>query len=245
MPRKYLKRKRSYRKSRRGKYARKRNLKRLITKVMMKKVETKYYDVAEENQQLYHNIGYSPVAPVSNFEGGMSVFFDLWSDISVGTTRQNRIGEKVYPRGMALKIWLSNKLDRPNVSYRVIIASMPRSRGNVVTTPNNVDLFQAPGLGNNGNKLLLPLDKDKGIKAYYDRIIRINNASNTNKEIHKTLKLWIKRKRASPIVWDSNTGQILNKPVSLYIIPYDSYGTIGTDNIASCAYWARIYFKDP
>ena len=31
---------------------------------------------------------------------------------------------------------------------------------------------------------------------------------------------------------------------ALYIIPYDAYGTLYSDNIASCAYDCRLYYKD-
>ncbi len=65
---------------------------------------------------------------------------------------------------MNLKIWLANKLDRPNLMYRIIIARMPKAIGTVYTTRSNVNIFQAVQLGNTGNKMVLPVDHDKGIK---------------------------------------------------------------------------------
>ena len=45
--------------TRRGRFSRRRrpNLKALVTRVLMKKAETKYYYMATENRQLYHNLG--------------------------------------------------------------------------------------------------------------------------------------------------------------------------------------------
>jgi hypothetical protein len=56
-----------------------------------------------------------------------------------------------------------------------------------------------------------------------------------NKEKHRVIKLWIKRKNSRKILY-STDGNIVNSPLSLYIIPYDSYGTLVSDNIASCAF---------
>jgi hypothetical protein len=65
------------------------------------------------------------------------------------------------------------------------------------------------------------------------------------KEFHYYKKLWIKKKGARDIVYDStNSDQIVNNPVHVWVIPYDSYGTLTTDNIASMAYQGKIYYKD-
>jgi hypothetical protein len=58
-------------------------------------------------------------------------------------------------------------------------------------------------------------------------------------------KLWIKKKNARDIVFDSTgSNQIVNNPIHVWVIPYDSYGTLTTDNIASLAYQGCVYYKD-
>ncbi len=126
---------------------------------------------------------------------------------------------------------------------------MPKSIGTVYTTSSNVNIFQGTQLGNTGNNLIRPLDHDKGIKAYYDRVHRnemgfSNNTSDGPVECHRLIKLKIKRKNASTIVYDSATQNIINSPLALFIIAYDSYGTLVTDNIASYSFHARLYYKD-
>lgn len=233
-------RKKSFRKRARGKYT----LKRRVNRILNQKTETKFFDIADENEQLYHNIGYSPVVPATNFEGSLINLFNPWADIPAGTGRANRIGEKISPIGMSLKLWLSNKGDRMDVMYRVIVAVLPRANAaGALTTYSNLPLFNAAQLGNNGNKMTLPLDKDLGVKALYDRIYSIKG-SEVNKEYHRFLKLWIKRKRSRPIVYNNAQQTIVNNPLAVYVIPYDAYGTLTTDNIASCAYYCRLYYKD-
>ncbi len=58
LPRKYKKRsfRRPYRRKARG---RRTTLKRTIKQVLNRNTETKYYDVADENVQIYHNMGRS------------------------------------------------------------------------------------------------------------------------------------------------------------------------------------------
>lgn len=162
----------------------------------------------------------------------------------------DRIGDKITPRGMSLKIWLANKRDRPNLMYRIIVATTPKSINGTIVNNVNVDPWDDIQLGSNGNKMLRPLDGDRGVKALYDRVITLqDNAAFADaghtREIHMYKKLWIKSKRSRDIVFDSvNNNQILNRPLHVWVIPYDSYGTLTTDNIATCAYQGCVYYKD-
>lgn len=216
----------------------------------MKKAETKYLDRAVENQQLYHNTGFGvgvPPFPVSSIPG----LFDAWANITMGVARNERIGDKITPRGMSLKIFLANKNDRPNTMIRLIVAVLPKSRGTVVTG-SQFNPFQIPNTGILGNRMLLPPDSDKGVKFLYDRIHRMPtqqwaggaNGGGTNREFTKVVKLWIKRKRSRDIVYDTATQEIVNKPIAVYAIPYEQFSTLETDNIASFACFQRLYFKD-
>lgn len=212
---------------------------------MNQKTETKYYDIADENDQLYHDVGYSGVVPANaNSEGSLVNLFNPWSDIPPGTGRANRIGEKISPVGMSLKLWISNKQDRMDVMYRVMVLRLPRTtETGAVTTFNNLRIFNAAQLGNTGNKMILPVDKDMGIKALYDRVFSIKGNVLT-KEYHRYIKLWIKRKRSRTIVFNNAQQTIVNNPLAVYVIPYDAFGTLPSDNIASCSYYCRLYYKD-
>lgn len=241
---------------RRGLYARKRRLtfKARVKRVLMKKVETKKYRFGDENVQLYHNIGYSSTLAPAVTLSSMVNFYNIWADIPKGTASYNRIGDKITPRGMSLRLYLAAKHDRPNTTFRVIIARAPKAISGVATGYDKItNPFDDIQLGSVGNKLLLPLDNDRGIKALYDKIHRLPGQNiahgagyGSNKEFTKVVKLWIKNKKARDIVFDSTQAeQIVNNPILLWVIPYEQYSTLQTDNIATCAYFGTLYYKDP
>lgn len=221
---------------------------RAATRVLNRKTETKYHDIAQENMQLSHNKGYQqfPLAPTTL--GSDPVFFNCWQDIAQGTRRWERIGDKITPRGMSIRLWLANKNDRPNVHYRIIIGTVPQVQNVTAVNANNIDWTQTANTGATGNRLILPMDTDAGFKTFYDRIIRnevgYSDVSGVGrKELHKCVKIWIKRKNARPIIYD-NTNKINNRYIYMLILAYDSYGTLETDQIGSYSYYCRMYYKD-
>jgi len=237
---------------RRGRYARKRTVsfKRRVQNVLMKKAETKKYQFADENVELYHNIGAtSTPAPIMTVASLVN-FFNVWSDIDKGVNRWNRIGDRITPRGMSLKIYLASKSDRPNTMYRIIIARAPKSVGGVPTSYTSItNPFDQYQLGSTGNKMLLSIDRDRGIKTLYDKIHRtstnqIMSSNQPNREFTKVVKLWLRSKKARDIQYDSTANIIVNNPILMWIIPYEQYSTLQTDNIGSCSYYGTLYYKD-
>lgn len=244
-------RSRPYKKSRRGKYSRRRprmSFKARVKKVLMKNSETKYYDIATENRQLYHNLGGNGVSiPLS--VTSLTPWFNPWLNIQEGSQRFNRIGDKITPVGMSLKIFLANKSDRPNCKIRLIVAVLPKLIGTTITT-EQFDPFQIANAGINGNNLLWPADFDNGVKFLYDRIHDlgpnepIRSFTTTASERTKFIRLWIKRKRSRNIIFNTVDNTIVNKPLAVYAIPYEQYSTLTTDNVASMAGVMRMYYKD-
>ena len=70
-----------------------------------------------------------------------------------------------------------------------------------------------------------------------------NVAPGSGKECHSVVNLYLKRRSSSKIHYDL-TGKISNKIFALYVVPYDSFGSLTTDNVASMSYFYRMYFKD-
>jgi hypothetical protein len=215
----------------------------------MKKAETKYQDIGFENRQLYHNLGSEPsppgvVIPVNVTSS--SDWFNPWATITQGTGRNQRVGDKITPRGMSLKIYLANKTDRDFTMYRLIVAVLPKSLGATVTT-NVFDPFQIPSVGFGGNNMLFPADHDEGVKFLYDRVHMVgkNYSANTaGKERTKIVRLWIKPKRSTSIVYATFAQNIVNKPLAVYCIPYEQFSTLTTDRVGSWAGYMRLYYKD-
>jgi len=247
--RKYSSRRKSYR-NRRGKRTRRttKSFRSRVGKVLMSKAETKYYDRGVEDVQLFHNLGRggSPLLPPTSITS-IPQLFNVWADIQQGTSRFQRIGDEITPRGMKVNMWLGNKADRGNTLIRIIVAVLPKTFGGVVVD-YQFDPLQLPNSGSLGHTNLFPADKDKGVKFLYDRIHRPSGASCyngvNNKEQNKYVSLWIKPKRGTKIRFDTTSSTIVNKPIAIYCIPYEQYNTATTSNIASCAAFMRLYYKD-
>lgn len=209
----------------------------------MKNTETKFYESGLDNMQLFHNKGFGILAP-GPVPSSIPFLFNFWSNITPGSGRDQRIGDKITPRGMSLTMFIANKQDRANARWRVMICTVPKEYNGTVTGSANFDPFQNTGTG---NRLLLAPDHDKGVKVLYDRIhlpANYQEKTNLDKEKAKVIKLWIKRKNAKPIVFNQALQQIVNRPIAVYIIPYEQYSTLETDNIASVSARARVYYKD-
>lgn len=194
-----------------------------------------------ENVQLYHDVG-NGIGPTTNQK---ALVFDPWLNLVQGVSKSTRIGDKVTPVGYKLRLWFANKPNFIDVLYRLIVVILPRAIGTVAVSPTNVDLFRATDIGTNNSTMCGHIDKETVKKVLYDKTFRLQNSSGFDtKEVHMIKKLYFKTKRARPIEYINNSNVHKNNFLAVYLIPYDSWGTLQTDNIASCAYIDRIYYKD-
>lgn len=241
-------RKRPWKKSRPGRYNRRagaRSFQTRVNRVLMKKTETKFFDIGVQDNQLYHNLGWGTTLIPPTVVSSIPTWFNPWINILQGSARFNRIGDDILPRGMKVNLFLANKEDRPNTSYRIIVARIPKLYNGVITTAS-FDPFQAPNQGLCGNTHLLLPDKDKGVKFFYDKIHTMKSlwGQAHAKEFTKTVRLWIRRKNSNKIKYDTTSTMIVNNPVAIYILPYEQYSTLTTDRVASVTGFMRMYYKD-
>ena len=89
------------------------------------------------------------------------------------------------------------------------------------------------------------------MKTWYDKVINLQlgfsgnaNAATTGSECHKLVRLYLRSKKQFPVVFDESSANITASPILFYVIPYDSYGSLISDNIASISYYGRLYYKD-
>jgi len=213
----------------------------LIKKVSLKNVETKTTHKIEENVNIYHNSGYIYTNILKTTQGT--------TDTDTGLTAfSNRLGDEILARGISIKLWIANKRDRPNVMYRLVVFKY--AAGSIPT-------LAACFTGANPNRMMDKIDKEY-ITPVYQKIFNLQvgfsaasdgygpypSNNNRGKEAHTYKKIYIPLKNKKIIY---NNGGSLPKFVDygFFIVPYDSYGTLDTDNIASFAYEQTLYFKDP
>lgn len=216
-----------------------------VSDVIMRKAETKQFNIGIENIQLYHQLGQSLVTTTS-----ITDLFNPWARITKGTSRNQRIGDRITPTLMTLKLYLANKTDRPNTKVRVIVCILPKTHAGLLgaqtITTAGFDPFEGTqDFGNVQNILCLDADTDKGVVVLYDRVHALLpiGATFTPKEQTKVISLSIRRKSRS-IVFDSDAQTITNNPLAVYVIPYEQFSTLTTDNVASCAAQMTMYYKD-
>lgn len=207
----------------------------LIKKITLKTSETKFGSQNAENQQLYHNGGTA---------GTYNQIQNMLQTAQSGT-QNGREGDRINAKGISIHLWLSNKLDRPNVMYRIVVYTCPFDQY-TVASPSG--FFQ----GLHANKMIDYINTDK-YKLIYTKTIQPFSgdysleSGATNKEHSRQIKIYIPLKNRT-ITYGTDGGVIPNNQNSILcmgIIAYDSFGSLTTDNIASFSYVTKFYFKDP
>jgi len=191
--------------------------------------EIKWYDSSGENRALYHNAS----------GGADTGIYTLTTFPSQGTSVNTRIGDRVFVKQIDVKLWLSNKSDRPNVMYRVLCAILPGVTG---TSSLSVASILA------GPNTVLSYPQCDKVSIIYDTIVNpdmftntIIPSSATGKERSYYHKFTLPINEAMSI----NSNNVCDTSnIAVYVITYDAYGTLTSDNIASCSYNTRLWFTD-
>lgn len=223
-------------------YSRTKQLVKLINKISLKKAETKQTHFCEENVNMNHNSGILRRKLLQTNQG--------ITDTDTGTSAySNRIGDEIVARGIKFKFWIANKDDRPNLMYRLIVFKYQS-----LTTPTSTDIFK----GSNGNRIMDDFDRE-AFTPLYQKIfkIQIGNSMSVKqgtafitpadflrKEAYKYISFYVPLKNMKIKYADGGNVPKFND-IAMYLVPYDAYGTLTTDTIASVNWSYKFYFKDP
>lgn len=208
----------------------------------MKTAETKYKMLALENVGLYHDRGTSNAGALTSNEGAL--IFNPWYQIAKGTDSSNRIGDEIYCRGMSIRLMGWSTPGRAAQYIRIIVAVIPKTVGSTITDGSNYDLLDAFG----SNDTVTGMIKKEGVKVLYDRTITCKpmgstDTTATSGDTRFFRRLYIKSKKGQKIGYQQD-GNLVNKPVGVWVIPYDEYSSLRTDQLLSVSYTCKMYFKD-
>lgn len=214
------------------------SLVKLIKKVSLRQSETKHTHQILENLQLYHN---TPYLLSANLNTTQSV-----GDDGQGTTNfACRIGDEIKAKGLSFKFWFANKLDRPNVMYKIIFFWYQADKHSTLAA-NTPYLPQG-----SSNYMIRDLDTEQ---YKIIKVVRFNLQTSAQRitgadtfsgaESHKAITVWLPLKNRT-IKYQNGSSLPRFVDVGYSIVAYDSYGTLTTDNIASYAVNRKLYFKDP
>lgn len=196
-------------------------------------IEDKSYVYTAENDQLYHN---KPLY-ASKFLG------DIQQGVQTGDTSTTggqgvktiRIGDQIRLKNINIRFWLSNKLDRPNCIYKLVLFWYP-----IGIPPSDVLVYKTQT-----NKILDRYNTDN-IKIIDQVIVKSTNnyAVDANNHEHSYLATLNKSYKSKKIQYDNNGQQPKGWDIGMAVVVYDAYGTLQTDNIASFAFQSLITFQD-
>ena len=209
----------------------------MMKQVALKQCETKKSNETNENQQLYHN--------VTRYHGNL-----FWT--TTGSSNpdgfdedsRNRVGDSILARGAKFKFWLSNKIDRPNVMYKVFIYLYNTE----LVAVGDSDFWR--GTDGDGATMNRMIDAPNPNRIKILKSFTVRSKSNfsipeNGHEHSHLLETYVSfgdRKvkyrvdnEATPQTWD----------LGFAVVCYDAWGTLVSDNIASYAYSHTFYYKDP
>ncbi len=201
---------------------------KIARKVLRGTMETKTVGKTAENVQLFHNKALYVGSLLATSQGVLD------PDNQSGNAA--RIGDEILLRNVNVRFWLSNKLDRPNVMYKLFMFWYTEGQ----TLSDTLWFFTQT------NKMLDRINNENiGIidqKTVFSKNMYLNG---TEKFEHSQLCTLNANWKGKKIVYDQGGSTPKKRNIGLCVVCYDAYGTLQTDNIASVAYNFATRFQDP
>lgn len=211
----------------------------LVRKGAISVAETKHCFRVDLNKQLYHNAG------ASGFQIYTGILYNLNGtadeDAPSANRYDTRIGDEIYLQDLEFRFWLSNKADRPNVMYRIIVfkyydtVNVPTAISAVLAATGNciLDYCEESKITVLRDMRVIPGGTDFSLEP---------SAANKEKSTFKKIMIPFNNTKvryiesgARPKDWD----------IGVAVVAYDAYGSTTLDNIASFGWNYRLRFKDP
>lgn len=211
--------------------------------VLTKQTELKYQVKGTEAVVLYHNRGTVAAGSTTSNQGAL--VWNPWAFIQQGSSSQERVGSEIWPRGMSLTLHYKPYVDRVCTHLRVIVCTIPKVSNSIVSDGSNFNLMDATG-GVPNNTLCSYRKDDNGIKVLYDKVFRVEAVSRGNindGEARWYKKIFIQRSKSSKIIFERQN-EIVNKPLAVYVLPYDKVSSLRTDAIGEIDCFYKLYFRD-
>lgn len=207
-----------------------RRLTNLIKSVVMRKAEPKVKRANFGKMELYHN--------TFQVGGGVMLLNDATLMPTQGPGDNQRIGDQINVTGIKIKSLFGQKGDRPNVSFRYFVLQAPKG-----VSPTYANFF----INITGNILLDDPNTDI-VKVLKTGIMRPNEAglsATGNDEYTFAKRWWLPYKKLIKFGPADAATTHNDNDMYLIVMPYDAFGSLGTDNIAYMQASVEIYYKDP
>jgi len=211
-------------------YRKKPNIRRMIKSEVLRSQETK--------ETTYSSTGIGGISFSSVSYGSSSASCGLFGAIVQGTAASNRIGDRIYARGVNIRLAL--QAGDPYNNLRFIVF---RAKTGTVIQPGLTGTFVQSllsGVGSSGTQWLQPVDTDRFV-VYYDKTFNLkfmplDGSTGTSIPQTKFFNKFIKVNR--PMQWDRSGS--MNDDVYMVAIS----DSAGVPNPGAIAGFVRVYFKD-
>jgi len=202
------------------------SVRKIANKVTQGLCEKKHFTWMDENKQLLHNKGDYTLNFLSCKQGV--------EDNEVGTSGSqiNRIGDEIVLKNINVRLWVSNKEDRPNVMYKAYLFWYDPD----ATLDDAYCYFTAQ------NKMIDRINTE--VLSVIDSKTIFSGPQYSAKERSQLMTLNGSYK-GKKIKYDEGGIVPKFKTIGMCVVCYDAFGTLQTDNIASYAYNCSIRFIDP
>ncbi len=204
------------------------DVKAITRSVVRGMMEVKTVGRQSENNQLDHNI------PV--YQGELLATSQGVTDPDNQQGNAARIGDEILLRNCNVRFWLSNKLDRPNVMYKLYLFWYTQGQ-----TVNNALFYFTQG-----NKMLDRVNNENisiiDQKTVFSKEMYLNG---TEKFEHSQLCTLNGNWKGKKIIYDQGGSTPKKRNIGYAVVCYDAFGTLQTDNIASFAVDYAVRFQDP
>ncbi len=196
--------------------------------------EKKVFGFIDENRQLYHN-------KTDYLASFLSCKQGTADDNDLAQSRLVRVGDELLLNNVNIRLWLSNKNDRPNVMYKCFLFWYTAG----VTLGDTVCFFtqQNKMLDRVNNERISIIDSQT-IFSGPSYATGVASDPGSAKE-HSYLCTLNGNWKGKKITYDEGGATPKKRDIGMMVVCYDSYGSLQTDNIASYAYNAKISFIDP
>lgn len=188
------------------------------------RTELKSYFGNDGDHQLYHNVAVKYTNSTN-----------LLDNIALGSQPYQRIGARIYLRHFDCVLVLNNKSARPNVSYRFVVVATPAS--------SNADTYGELFTGLGFSSIHVPNNS----LLLHDSIFPANQGSgmesNTNSK-ERSFTHRVSFPINKPVTINTSDGLFTTRLIG-FVIAYDAFGTLTTDNIGTVAQTSyRIMYTD-
>lgn len=203
--------------------------------------EPKYRLYTPGKIEVYHNSG-SPASGIiiNNVQMNANTCMP-----PQGNGDQARNGDRIYASGFSLRVLFGQKRDRPNVTWRCAVVSVPK--GTALTYATLLEAQTANCLLDGWNTDLCTVLWQK----YYKPAIPMDSYNTTaggnvtaSLEYTFVRKFWIKRKMEYKFQTDGSLTHN-DRDVHFVVFAYDAYGSLITDNIGYFQMWQKFCYRDP